>query len=314
MKKLLKWLRAPHGWGLFIVYPLAVLLIAGAILCVTFSPEGEFFAYLSYLLYLLSAVALGYTVYTIVYFVRVGVRAGAKKHALLGRFVNDFEFRTLVFAVVSFCVTLCYAAFDGLIAALEVSVWYAGLAVYYGLLALMRGGVLINHRYTQKYVLIEEERRKKDASVYRFCGIFLILLTLALSGAIMQMVRQNRLFSYAGTSIYAAALYAMVKIVMAVVNLFKAKKRENLTVQAFRSISFSEALVSILALQTAMLAILNEGDTGNAVSNSFLGAAVSIIIIVMGVFMIRKGNRILKYGGEGEEKINREEAEEQDET
>lgn len=295
MKKLLVWLKHPHGWGLILVYLVAALLIAGAVSFAVLSPAGGIFVYISYLFYLLSAVALGYVVFTTVYLVRNAIRTSAEKSVMVGRFVNDFEFRTLVFAVCSFIITFGYAVFDGLLAALETSVWYGALSAYYGLLAFMRGGLLINHRYGKKHAEIsEEEMRCRNARSYRTCGILLIVLTLLLSGAIVQMVRDNRLFSYVKMSIYAAALYATIKIVMAIVNLFKAKKRENLTVQAIRCVSFAEALVSILALQTAMFAVFGTGQIDEVLFNSFVGAAVSIAIVVMGALMIRKGTRLLK--------------------
>lgn len=207
----------------------------------------------------------------------------------------------MVFAFCSFVITLGYAVLDGALAVLESSVWYGALATYYGLLALMRGGLLLNHRCGRKRGANKEELRRREAKAYRLCGILLILLTGLLSTAIVQMVRDNRLLSYAQLSVVTAALYAAVKIATSVANLFKAKKRENLTVQAIRCVSFAEALVSVLALQKVMIAALNGGGVDGSFFHSFVGAAVSVLVVGMGALMIRKGTLLLKGGtGDGD--------------
>lgn len=89
--------------------------------------------------------------------------------------------------------------------------------------------------------------------VYRTGGILLIVLTLALSAAVVQMVYANRAFEYAGLMIYASAAYAFYKIIMALYNLVKARKQSDFKIRAVRNINFADAAVSVLALQTAMV-------------------------------------------------------------
>lgn len=296
MKKFLLWLKEPHGIGLIAVYLIAAVTIGGTVAIVVRSPEGVLFETAAYLLYLVAALVFGYTVYSIVYLTRKGIRSLTKRSKFLTRLKLDFEFRTILFATGSFITTAAYAAFDGALSFLSASVWYGALAVFYLLLAVLRGGVLIRRRRGVRRGATPVEIGKDDARAYFSSGILLIAFTLALSGMLVQMIRENRSIVHIGTTILVSAIYAFVKIIFAVVNLFKAKRNGNFTVQAIRNINLADALVSVLSLQIAMLQYYSEGrEQLNAdVFNAVTGAAVCVLIICMGVLMIVKGRRRLK--------------------
>ncbi len=286
MKRFLEWLKAPHGPGLAIVYLFTAVCIAVSLTFVIAAPTNRLFVYCSYASFLFAAVTLGYSVYAVVYSIRHVYQKIAKKNAFLARMKDDFSFRTTVFACCSFAFTICYTAFNGVISVLAVSIWYGALTVYYGVLAFLRGGVLISGFRRRKSTETEQQRYRMSA--YRTCGIFLIVLTIALAGALVQMIRDKRLFAYTNVSIYVAALYATLKIIFAVINLFKAKKQENLSVQAIRNVNFADALVSVLALQAAMLSVFRDqtGALDTTLMNASVGTIVCLVIIGMGISMI----------------------------
>ena len=97
------------------------------------------------------------------------------------------------------------------------------------------------------------------------------------------MVTDNAAHSYIGWTIYAYAAYAFSKIVIAIYNLFKAKK-ENYTIKAIKRISLADALVSILTLQTSLLYTFSAGDNGAV--NALTGAVVCILTVAIGIFML----------------------------
>lgn len=283
MKRFWKWLKAPNGWGLAVVNLVTIIYIAGSLMVVLLVP-WEVFIYI-----LLAVVFTVYSIYAVGYCVRQGLRNAE----FLVRLKNDYTFRTILFACCSFIFTICYMVFNGVISVLAASVWYGVLTVYYCVLAFLRGAVLFSGLCRRRNST-KEDRERRRISAYRVCGIFLIVLTLVLSGALVQMICDQRLFAYANVSIYAAALYAALKIIFAIVNFFKAKKQENLSVQAIRNINFADALVSLLALQVAMLSIL-KGKTGSIdtmLMNTFVGVIVCVVIIGMGVSMIIKSSKL----------------------
>ncbi len=133
--------------------------------------------------------------------------------------------------------------------------------------------------------------------IYRICGIVLLLLPIALSFAILQMVRANDSFVHTGITIYAYAIYAFYKIIVSIYNFVKTRQSSEMTVRAAKNINLADAMVSILALQTAMF---REFDTAgdfvniarmNAVTGAIvcgLTAAIGIYMIVIAVKKIRK--------------------------
>ena len=76
-------------------------------------------------------------------------------------------------------------------------------------------------------------------------------------------------------------------------NLIKAKKHNDYTIQSIKNISFADALVSILALQTALLSAFSP-EYKPYLPNSLTGGAVSISIIAIGVIMVVNGQKKLK--------------------
>ena len=67
-------------------------------------------------------------------------------------------------------------------------------------------------------------------------------------------VRQNKGFEYSGLLIYTMALYAFYSIITAVINVVKFRKYGNLIMSAAKVINLTAALVSMLSLETAMIA------------------------------------------------------------
>lgn len=218
---------------------------------------------------------------------------------LIGRLKKDYDFRTVVFAAVSFLISVAISGFDFILALMGGSIWYGALAAYYFCLAFLRGSILFNRRRAFKKGEKEFERKRRDARSYYIVGWLLNVLILALSVAVLQMVRDNRTFQYAGVMIFAAAAYAFYKIVMAIVNLFRVRATDDYTVRAIRNINFADALVSILALQTAMLQTFSEeGTTINApLFNAITGAAVCLTVFAIALQMIIKGQKRMEELG-----------------
>ena len=78
---------------------------------------------------------------------------------------------------------------------------------------------------------------------------------------------------------------------MAIYNLFKARKQDDLTVQAIRNINLMDAAVSILALQTALLNTFSGEGVNISLFNTLTGSVVSLFTLGLGVFMIIKANK-----------------------
>ena len=204
----------------------------------------------------------------------------------------DYDFRTVVFTVVSLVITTGYAVFYAMLGIALLSVWYGMLACYYIILVVMRAVVVFYHRRKRKRGEQSTELKEKitRAKIYRNCGVAIILLTVPLSIAILMMVAEKATFSHAGLMIYVVATYTFYKVFMTIRHLVKARKSTDMTVKTVRSINLADMLVSVLALQTAMFHSFS-ADFNTDIFNAVTGAAVCLLTVFIGVFLIVGGKR-----------------------
>lgn len=274
--------------------PFYIVTIALIALSLVLTAVEKDFGMMIYFVYCITAICLAYAIYSVVICVpkiKAKTKAVIKKFDFLHRLYEQYGFRTIVFAVFSLAFSLFNAIFNGVIGILNLSVWYGALAAYYLSLSAMRSGVLLHHKNTKK--LNDISIKKREVFVFLFCGMFLILLTVCLSVIIAQTVASNRAFEHTGLMIYVSATYTFFKLITSCVHFFKARRTDELTVRAIRNINLADALVSILALQTALLHEFSEG-ANNAFSNALTGAGVCVATASIGAFMLIKACIMLK--------------------
>lgn len=295
LEKFIEKIKRPRVWFATVWLLCTIVIIAFTIVSLVLPILPEF---ASYALYGVSAVALAYAVYIVVKAVphtRAWVIQTLNKWQFTKTVLENYGFRTTVFAICTFAISVGYALWEGAIAIVSRSVWFGALAGYYLVLALNRG-LLLN---SKRGIVLKAKRQEvvdhtaNRIKIFRSTGISLLALTLALSSAVFYIVKTGRGFSYPGLTIYASAAYAFYKIGMSIYNFVKAKKYEDLSVWAIRNINLADALVSILALQTALLAQFAQGQDVR-IYNLLTGASVIAVIIFVGLYMIIKANYMLK--------------------
>lgn len=221
------------------------------------------------------------------------------KYEVTRELLRNYGVRTVVFAVISFILSIAYGAYNFTLAILEMSIWYGVLALYYILLACMRGGVITHHRRrfrAHRHGTTIDNVNIKGVKRYRNCGIMLIIMTFALSIAVLQMISAHSTFEHTGLMIYAAAAYTCYKVTMSIINMVKAKKQRDITIQAIRNINLADAAVSVLALQTSMFHSFGGGDDAmfESILNGATGAVVCALVLALGIYMIVKAQKKLK--------------------
>lgn len=248
--------------------------------------------------YIVSAYALTVTVTGLVYIHKIsgGVRKIVSDHPFMKKFrsteagekfLTDVHFRAVVSLYQGFIINFIYIIIKLVSGILYRSAWFIALAIYYFLLALMR--LLLIWR-----VNIQDERSKLRR--YRLCGIMLLFMNQALAGIVIFMVHQNKGFNYPGMLIYAMALYAFYAVILAIINVVKTRHHNSPILSAAKMINLVAAMVSILSLETAMLAEFggNDGPIFRKTMTATTGAGVCIIVFGMAVYMIWRSNKELK--------------------
>lgn len=221
------------------------------------------------------------------------------EHPLGRRFLRDVRFRTEISLWQGLLVNLLYIAIKLVSGLYYRSFWFVSLAVYYALLAAMRVLLLHRGRSRPDRTPMETEIRR-----YRLCGVTLLVMNQALAGIVILMVRRNRGFDYPGVLIYAMAVYSFYSVILAVVNLVKFRKRGSPLLSAAKAINLVAAMVSVLSLETAMMARFGREDDPlfRKAMTGATGGGVCVIVIAMAVFMIWKsGKQLRELQGSGPE-------------
>ena len=204
-------------------------------------------------------------------------------HPLGRRYMTDAFFKTHVSLYASLAANLFYAALNILSWFLYRSMWFVVLAVYYVILAVMRFLLL---RYVHANPL--GENRMGELGRARSCSCILLLLNFVLTGAVMMILYQNKGFEYHGVLIYVMAMYSFYITTHAIADLVKYRKYNSPIMTISKIISLSAALVSMLALETAMFSQFG-GEMAvqdQRLMIALTGAGVSIAVIAMSLFMI----------------------------
>lgn len=219
------------------------------------------------------------------------IRKKVYDHPLGHRYMTDAAFKTHISLYVSLTVNLLYALVNGIGWYVYHSMWFVVLAVYYTILSVMRF-LLVRYVRTQEL----GKNRLGECRRARTCAWILLLLNFVLTGAVMMILYQNKGFEYRGVLIYVAAGYTFYITIHAAVDLVRYRKYHSPVMTASKVVALSAALVSMLALETAMLSQFG-GDM--APENKWIivtltGAGVSIAVIALSVYMIVMAAREIK--------------------
>lgn len=296
--KFLQTLKKPPVWLQVVTYLVTVISCVAAICIAVTDFTGTFLEVIAYALFGIAAISLAYSVFLIIPFIpriKKWFIAEAEKREFTHSLLRNFGFRTIVFACGSFAMSIAFGVLNGYKGIAFGSIWFGALAAYYVFLAFLRGGILLFHTHKRSGKRINEENRAlAEAHNYRNCGIILLILNIALSSAIAQMIFDDQAFYYADWTIFAYAAYAFFKLTMSIINLVRAKKQDDLTVQAIRNTNLIDATVSILALQTALLHAFTTGNVDISLFNTLTGSIVSLFSISLAILMIKKGHKQTK--------------------
>lgn len=217
------------------------------------------------------------------------ILAVLKKNPFGQRFFDDYGFRTVLTTMPSFVINVAYTVYNGVIGVMNQSAWFITMAVYYSLLGVMRYRAVSTERKNSR-LKDKELIRRRELSVIRIDGILLIILNLALSGVILLTIAKGTARTYTEIIVISIAAYTFYKIITAVINMIKVRKMQSPILITIRNIGVADALVSVLTLQSTMLASFQ--DRGNIDANrmnAITGLAVCVLITVLGISMICYG-------------------------
>lgn len=202
------------------------------------------------------------------------------------RYFNDLSFRGSVSIYQGMTVNFLYVIFRIAAGIRYASVWFISMAAYYLVLGILRAYLIFSYR------------RKSDKKIcYRRTAWLLFLLNIPMGGMILQMIKMNSGFYYPGYIIYLSAMYTFYTMILSVINLVKFRKLGDPVLSAAKVLNFVSAMMSILGLQTAMIAHFSKnGDSYRKLMNTLTGGIVYFIVIVIAVYMLLHSRKIKAEG------------------
>lgn len=202
------------------------------------------------------------------------------------RYFNDLSFRGSVSIYQGMTVNFLYVIFRIAAGIRYASVWFISMAAYYLVLGILRAYLIFSYR------------RKSDKKIcYRRTAWLLFLLNIFMGGMILQMIKMNSGFYYPGYIIYLSAMYTFYTMILSVINLVKFRKLGDPVLSAAKVLNFISAMMSILGLQTAMIAHFSKnGDSYRKLMNMLTGGIVYFIVIVIAVYMLLHSRKIRAEG------------------
>ena len=195
---------------------------------------------------------------------------------------ESYSFKTLISPTASLCVTILFALYHGFLGLAASSIWHGSICVFYLLLVVIRGIILLTE-YRIKSER-EEEKQRRRRKTFSITSVLLLLLNLSLMLPISLMVLLQNQVNIGKIPAIAMAAYTTYKITMALIHI-RRQKIYHVLIRELRTINLIDALVSILTLQSTLI-MVNSGpaeETNMLTLSSISSAAIYIVIIIVTV-------------------------------
>lgn len=266
---------------------IAVPSFAVLILLFLYGGRTEWLTILEIPIYCLSAYALMITCTGIGRMIR-RITEHLQSHALWGRLRNDVRLRTMVTMIPGLLLNALYVLTNVGMAVLNHTSWFIYLGGYDFVLTVMKTSLLYDLAKNRNRTTAQAEYRR-----YRNCGILLLLLNFILAAESVYIVCRNQSYHYDGMLIYVMAAIAFYALISAVIHIIRYRKYKSPVLSAIKAINLTTAMVTMLALETAMIAQFGGEGQGNfrRMMTSSTAAAVCLVEFMIAIYIICSGTR-----------------------
>ncbi|MBQ6171045.1 MAG: hypothetical protein IJK34_00250 [Clostridia bacterium] len=202
------------------------------------------------------------------------------------RWKTDYDFKTVTAAIGSLFVTALFALYNGFLGVYHASLWHGSICVYYLVLVIIRGIIISSKSRIDRGCTTERFRKL----VYITSAALLLFLNVCLVVPVSLMVVRQKPVDMTLIPAIAMAAYTTYKVVMASVNLKRRKRSSNRLVRLLRTISFIDALVSVLTLQNTLIMVIMNGDGSEMLTLSAItSAAIMLAVLALSVAAMING-------------------------
>ena len=202
---------------------------------------------------------------------------------LVQRYRIDILFKSQVRLYFSMGINIGYILLNVLASYIYDSYWFLIIATYY---LILLGMCIILFRFDKRTGF--GINKLDDLKITKLCATILLMLTVILLIAVEMVIYTDAGYKYEGIIIYFMATYTFFTSGLAVINLIRFSKYGNFVVTIIRMVVVAAALVSILALETAMLFQFGAdlSETKRELIVVFSGIGFSTVIVGMALRVI----------------------------
>lgn len=199
---------------------------------------------------------------------------------------TDYDFKTIVNSLGSLAVTMVFALYNGFLGLYHTTLWYGAICIYYIILVLLRGFIVLSERKIPSC----DDPEMRRTNVYFIASLLLLLLNISLVVPVSLMVRLQKPVNLTLIPAIAMAAYTTYKVILSSVNFRKKNNSSDNLVKLLRTINFIDALVSILALQNTLIMVQAAGEENKLLSLTAISSAVIMLaVLALSAVTLRKG-------------------------
>ena len=239
----------------------------------------------AYFLYAMSAYLLTALCIKLPWAIR-GTKQWLAYHPKLSAVLKNEELKFQVSLNFEQCINFGYGIFKIVSGVVIGSAWVGCDGIYNMAQALIQ--------------LFQILRRRNPGSLlrqwksYRFCGLLVFLMHLTLIGIVFQTVNWNRAQEQGLIMVIATAAFAFYKLISSFIDIARDRKHMHPVDSSIRMLNLSQAIFAIFSLQASMLHVFGTGESWEHLMNILTGCVACLMIVSMGIYMIRRGNREIR--------------------
>lgn len=220
--------------------------------------------------------------------------------------IENRQVRSMTIGLFAGVVHVAFAIASIVMALLARSLWALSVGIVIAALnvgkSYLASGALMGGALGGRPEALESLRRARTA------GVALALLVVLMSSTVARLVVAGYGRSYPGAFVYIYAGYALIQILLSIVNLVKARREELVAVKGVRAFNLASALISIFALQTVLLSRIAwdrlpimlpretvEGAVGGIVCVSMMALGVWLASTASMRLADRRGSGAVRY-------------------
>lgn len=203
------------------------------------------------------------------------------------KYRKDRDYRMLVNSFISSAITVAFAIYNGVCGILKSSKFQGLICIYYIILASLRIFLTLSERN-----IYRSGDRRREKIYFLISTSVSILINVALGYPIYLLVAYKKPIDTNTFFAVINACYATVKIVLASLNFKRTRRSNDLLIRQIKSLSFVDALVSIMSLQATLIFIGGGFESKkmmilSCVVDFTLWAFILIIVIFEAIYSIK---------------------------